>query len=288
MVAMKIILPFLCALALASGSRVELYKRRSVKEIEFAPDGRIVNGGEAQPGQFPYQALVLSYFDGDEEALCGGSLLSTKYVLTAAHCVMSLYVEGAFATHGTVILGVHNRQLEEPSQQSIDFASINAHNWNIAEMQNDIATIELATPAVFNDYVQPIELPAMSDQRTFSGMLATVSGFGRTNDIPGSPESDMVRYTRNPVLTNANCRAMLEPFSVQPQHLCLSGIGGRSPCHGDSGGPLTIQEDGRSVQIGVVAFVLGGICSVGVPVGFMRVSYFLNWIALNSDVVLRP
>uniref|UniRef100_A0A8D8BCA3 (northern house mosquito) hypothetical protein n=1 Tax=Culex pipiens TaxID=7175 RepID=A0A8D8BCA3_CULPI len=78
MVAMKIILPFLCALALASGSRVELYKRRSVKEIEFAPDGRIVNGGEAQPGQFPYQALVLSYFDGDEEALCGGSLLSTN------------------------------------------------------------------------------------------------------------------------------------------------------------------------------------------------------------------
>ncbi|XP_039449320.1 brachyurin-like [Culex pipiens pallens] len=281
---MRSICLLIATLAIASSATVrDIYNIRSVDELEFTPDGRVVNGAEARPGQFPYQALVLSYYE-DGSGLCGGSLLTVNYVLTAAHCVEL----ETLATHGTVILGAHNRREEESSQQRIDFATINVHpGWDLNVIQYDVATIELATPAEFNEYVQPIELPALSDQRTFSGIQATISGFGRTNDIPGSPASDVVMFTRNPILTNANCRSILDPFPILAQHVCLSGAGGRGACHGDSGGPLTVQDEGASLQIGIASFVIGGICSVGVPIGFVRVTYFLDWIADNSDVVLR-
>lgn len=283
---MKVLLVFIGTLALFGSASVENPKLRST--WNSGPAGRIVNGAEAQPGQFPYQVVLHSYFKNGYRELCGGSLLTANYVLTVAHCLVYMFVEDV-ATHGTVFLGVHNRQMEEPSQQRIEYGLFNVHpGWNLSVIQFDVGTIQLATPAVFNEYVQPIELPAMSDRRTFAGMRATLSGFGRTDDVPGSPASDVLMFTNNPVLTNANCRAQLEPFSIQPQHICLSGAGGRGACHWDSGGPLTVQEDdGQIIQIGITSFVLGGMCSTEIPTGFARISFFLDWIAEHSDVVLR-
>lgn len=50
---------------------------------EFEP--RIINGEEASPNQFPFHVGVKS-----EKGLCGGSLISEEYVLTAAHCTFGL------------------------------------------------------------------------------------------------------------------------------------------------------------------------------------------------------
>ncbi|XP_058457229.1 brachyurin-like [Malaya genurostris] len=248
------------------------------------PDSRVINGQEARPGQFPYQALVLSFFEDDESALCGGTLLTQNYVLTAAHCV----IIDSLVTHGTVTLGVHNRQVEEETQQRIDFASINVHqNFSESLLINDVATIQLATPAVFNDFVQPIDLPSVSDTRRFSGFTGTISGFGRTSPETGSLASDVIMYTSNPIMTNSGCQSSISTIQIQAQYICQSAAGGRSACHGDSGGPLTIRENGRSLQVGIASFVRGGDCGAGVPVVFARVPYFLAWIRENSDVVLR-
>ena len=48
-------------------------------------DGRIVGGQEASQG-IPWQALIQYSGGGDEEVLCGGTLVAPKYVLTACHC----------------------------------------------------------------------------------------------------------------------------------------------------------------------------------------------------------
>ena len=50
------------------------------------PDGRIVNGHDADQGQFPWQVAVFGAADGGT-SLCGGSLISATWVVTAAHCV---------------------------------------------------------------------------------------------------------------------------------------------------------------------------------------------------------
>lgn len=50
----------------------------------------ITGGKETELDQFPWTALLKVTFDyGDKQASysCGGSLISSKYILTAGHCV---------------------------------------------------------------------------------------------------------------------------------------------------------------------------------------------------------
>uniref|UniRef100_A0A182NXS5 Peptidase S1 domain-containing protein n=1 Tax=Anopheles dirus TaxID=7168 RepID=A0A182NXS5_9DIPT len=250
------------------------------------PSGRIVNGDEAVPGQFPYQIALLSTFSGGS-GLCGGSILTNNYILTAAHCVVD--GGGALATQGTAILGAHDRTVEEPTQQRIGFvqAGVAVHpSYNPTLIRNDIATVRLSTPAVFNARVQPIHLPALSDSRTFAGLVGTASGFGRTSDA--LPEaSPVVMYTRNPVMTNAACIAAWNILLVSDQNVCLDATGGRSVCNGDSGGPLTVQDDGGSLEIGIASFVSAQGCASGIPSVWVRVSFYRDFIAQNSDYAFR-
>ncbi|XP_058120914.1 brachyurin-like [Anopheles ziemanni] len=248
------------------------------------PSARVTNGQEATPGQFPYQIALISEFI-ITSGLCGASVLTNNYILTAAHCVVG--TAGILATGGTAIIGAHNRINVEPTQQRIRFSGpgvIPHPQYDPSNIRNDIAVVRLDSPITFNERVQPARLPARSDTRQFGGVLGTVSGFGRTSDA--SPDvSNVVMFTTNPVLTNADCLAQWNsPAIIQPQNVCLSGEGGRSACNGDSGGPLAVQ-DGGSLQIGVVSFGSAGGCSIGMPSVYARVSFFLDFIEANSDFV---
>lgn len=48
------------------------------------PANKVVNGSNASPGEYPYQVSV--------DKFCGGSLITERWVLTAAHCVTGRYV----------------------------------------------------------------------------------------------------------------------------------------------------------------------------------------------------
>jgi len=61
---------------------------------------RIINGFEVQPHSIPFQILML--LNGGFR--CGGSLISSRYVLTAAHCVVDIAASAL-----TIIVGEHNR-----------------------------------------------------------------------------------------------------------------------------------------------------------------------------------
>ncbi|XP_049540825.1 brachyurin-like [Anopheles darlingi] len=250
------------------------------------PSHRIVGGHEATPGQFPYQIALLSEFTGST-GLCGGTVLTNNYILTAAHCVVSGGV--SLANGGTAIIGAHNRNIQEATQQRIRFstAGIRPHpQYTSTNIRNDIAVVRLNSPITFNARVQPARLPARSDTRQFGGSMGTVSGFGRTTDVAGST-SAVVRYVSNPVMTNADCIARWNTVLIQAQNVCMSGDGGRSACNGDSGGPLAVQDGGASLQIGIVSFGSSGGCSIGMPSVYARVSHFLGWIEANSDFVAR-
>ncbi|XP_050075226.1 brachyurin-like [Anopheles maculipalpis] len=253
---------------------------------KMMPSHRIVNGQEATPGQFPYQIALLSNFAGGT-GLCGGSVLTNNYILTAAHCVITGVSTPALG--GTAIIGAHNRNEVEPTQQRIAFttAGIVAHpGYNPNNIRNDIAVVRLNSPITFNARVQPARLPARSDTRQFGGFTGTVSGFGRTSD-GSTATSPVVMYTTNPVMTNADCIASWNAVLIEPQNVCLSAAGGRSSCNGDSGGPLAVQ-DGGSLQIGIVSFGSAAGCAVGMPSVYARVSFFLDFIEANSDFTAAP
>ncbi|XP_039442600.1 trypsin-1-like [Culex pipiens pallens] len=122
------------------------------------PDRRIVNGQEATLGQFPYQVFVDYQRNGGSYS-CGGSILNSNNVLTAAHCVWR-------AEGGIVIAGAHNRRIEEPTQQRIPFAKVYYHaDYTEQRFRNDIAVVRLIRHITFNNRVQPVLLPALGDNQ---------------------------------------------------------------------------------------------------------------------------
>ncbi|XP_052894132.1 brachyurin-like [Anopheles moucheti] len=250
---------------------------------KMLPSHRVVNGQEATPGQFPYQIALISEFI-ITSGLCGGSVLTNNFILTAAHCVVG--TAGILASGGTAIIGAHNRNVVEPTQQRIRFSGpgVFPHPaYSSANIRNDVAVVRLDEQIVFSPSIQPARLPARSDTRQFGGFLGTVSGFGRTSDA-NQDTSNVVMYTTNPIMTNADCIASWNAVLIEPQNVCLSGEGGRSACNGDSGGPLAVQ-DGGSLQIGIVSFGSAAGCAVGMPSVYARVSFFLDFIEANSDFV---
>ncbi|XP_052894421.1 brachyurin-like [Anopheles moucheti] len=248
---------------------------------------RITNGQEAKPGQFPYQTALLIDFSGGT-ALCGGSVLTRNFILTAAHCVVEQ--ASTLALGGVAIMGVHNRTVQEDSQQRIRFTSsgIQRHPMYVSTtLRHDIAIVRLDSSMSFTDRIQPIRLPARSDGRLYGGYIGTVSGFGRTSDSSWAI-SAVLRYTTNGIMTNAECVKRWNYDTISNQNLCMWGTGGRSSCNGDSGGPLAIQDGGPQLQIGVVSFVSASGCAVGKPSVYTRVSSYVDWIEAHSDYVGRP
>ncbi|XP_055534402.1 brachyurin-like [Wyeomyia smithii] len=292
---MKTVLLVFAALAVVSAEWIEIdwsqvkpieefdhYWARIPQEWQFlrklTPTRRITNGQEATAGQFPYQIALLSTFAGGT-GLCGGSVLTNNFILTAAHCVQN-------AQGGTAIMGAHNRNNAEDTQQRIAFsaAGIRIHaGYTPTNIRNDIAVVQLNSAITFNDRVQPTRIPAAGDGRLFSGMTGTVSGFGRTSDA-SQATSAVVMFTSNPIMTEADCLSSWGNNGniIQAQNICMSGEGGRSACNGDSGGPLTVQ-DGGSLQVGIVSFGSAGGCSIGMPSVYVRVTFFRDWIVQNSD-----
>uniref|UniRef100_A0A182RL94 Peptidase S1 domain-containing protein n=1 Tax=Anopheles funestus TaxID=62324 RepID=A0A182RL94_ANOFN len=249
---------------------------------------RITNGQVATPGQFPYQTVLLSEFETGT-SLCGGSVLTRNFILTAAHCVVGEEAS-TLALGGVAIMGAHNRTGREDSQQRIRFTTngILRHPLYVASnLRNDISIVRLESSIFYTDRIQPIRLPARSDVRQFAGFIGTVSGYGRTSDSSWAI-SDVLRYTSNAIMTNAECIGRWGSANIGNQNVCLWGTGGRSSCHGDSGGPLAVQDGGGPLQIGVISFVSASGCAVGKPSVYTRVSSYVDWIAAYSDYVGRP
>ncbi|CAB3385176.1 Hypothetical predicted protein [Cloeon dipterum] len=246
--------------------------------INAKDESRIVNGAVAVRGQFPWQAAVYI----DSASFCGGSLISTTYILTAAHCA-----QGASYR---VVLGVQNITRPETGSVSLTTTSKIVHpSYNPTTLNNDIALLRLPSAVTLSTYISLSRLPRLSDaSNTFSGTLATVSGWGKPTDASTSV-SDVLRYVSVPVITNTACAGVYGSTVVVASTLCCSGANGLSSCNGDSGGPLVYTEsDGQRTQIGVVSFVASAGCASGNPSGYVRVTSFLNWISTNTGIAIRP
>ncbi|XP_058067014.1 brachyurin-like [Anopheles bellator] len=261
-------------------SRVDKLKQdNAMRGIPESSVPRIVGGSIAAAGQIPYQAAVLSDL-GNGQALCGGVLLSSNYVLTAGVCV-----EGT--SGGVIILGALNlRDEQEAGQVRVVFGvgNIRLHEEFLGVIfRNNLAIIRLPEPVTLSSHIQPVRLPAASDGRTFAGLLGTVSGFGRTSDASTS-FSDVLHYVSNPIMTNADCHDTAWGGLIDAQKLCMQYLNARAPCDGDVGGPLTVQDAGSSLLVGIFSFgsVLG--CETDWPTAFVRITFYRNWIIANTDL----
>merc|ERR1712001_148242 len=246
--------------------------------IEGPPSkDRIVGGFEAEENQWPWQVALFI----DDAWFCGGSIISENYVLTAAHCA-----DGA--SYFDIMAGAHNvRASSEPNR--VEVTSYNGWThplWNSNDLSGDLALIELPSPMPMNDYISTSCLPATGETPAV-GSLVTVTGWGKPSDSAGGI-SPVLREVRDiPVMTNADCNAVYG--IVGDGVVCIDTAGGRGSCNGDSGGPL-VQKSGAKAagdkwtQVGIVSFGASAGCEVGMPAGFTRTEYYLDWIKSETGM----
>lgn len=232
---------------------------------------RIVGGEIVTPHTHPYQAGLLVTFSW-ATGLCGGSLISTTRVVTAAHCPIG-------GTSTQVIFGAHELNTVEDTQQRRIVPSDNYRihpSYNPSNFNNDVAVLILPTAVEFTAQIQPITLA--SGSATYEGITAKMSGWGRISD-GSSTQSTQLRNAEQPVISNAACAAVFGTDTVISSTICTSTAGGRGTCSGDSGGPLTIADGSSRLLIGISSFVSASGCENGFPAGFTRVTSFNDWIS---------
>lgn len=167
-------------------------------------------------------AGILLHFDTGN-SFCGGTLISRRFVLTAANCVH-------IVPSATVLLGASDmmRNIEEVIPTSV----IRVHpQYSNSESLNDIATLELSREAVLSSTISLVRLPNWRQVgQTFVNQLATISGWGRTQSGNQAIPTQFLRYLRSPVITNLSCRLRYPAF-ITDTNICSDPSVG-TPCDG--------------------------------------------------------
>ncbi|XP_050711548.1 chymotrypsinogen A-like [Eriocheir sinensis] len=241
---------------------------------------RVVNGEDTSPGEWPWLA-ALGFRNGNTfRAGCGGTLITRKHVLTAAHC----FAKPEFAPK-VVRLGDYNLvRTDDTTTPPQDF-NIKEHRdggYNAVSQENDISIVILDGEARFNDFVQPACLP-YNVPGDFTGKSLVVTGWGRTEhsnlQTPSIPLKALV-----PLKDRASCAQDYKrlPQIVIDRRTMCAGDGTTDACVGDSGGPLNYLDltTGKYSVVGVVSFGVG-CARKEFPGVYTDVRSFLGWIEQN-------
>lgn len=227
------------------------YQEISYDDVSIAP--MIVNGSDARISDFPYYArLANTDFANYYGGFCGGSVLNSEYILTAAHCL-----DDADVTQLAVIINNGSRagvKMEELNAAE----SIHLHpDYNDGTLENDIAIIKLKEP--LESYTS-VYLPESVDE--YKGLTTlTAMGMGYIDEIKTNP--DHIQRGDVTKLSDEECSDLVTstygvPFHPENQECVLPKRNELdevvSTCQGDSGGPLTYYSDGVYKQLGLTNY----------------------------------
>ncbi|KAL5242294.1 hypothetical protein ACI65C_009704 [Semiaphis heraclei] len=247
----------------------------------------IVNGTRADPKEFPHMAL-LGYSKNPKSNAwaCGGSLISNRWILSAAHC--EKLDDKTFVRWAR--LGELNYLSETDDARPMDYQidqRVVHPNYQPPSLYNDIALFHLDQEVKFSAYVRPICLNADPKLQSSPSQTLMATGWGQIYfNGPASP--DLLKVTLNMIpadLCKSNYASIggtqLANGILEESMMCAGYANGeKDTCGGDSGGPLQIAHSNYScmyTQVGITSF--GKLCAKkNSPGVYTRVSKFLPWI----------
>nr|XP_033488698.1 coagulation factor IXa [Epinephelus lanceolatus] len=236
------------------------------------PFKRIVGGKVVSPGEIPWQVALIARPSG--QLFCGGSILSERWVITAAHCLVE--AQGSFF----VRVGDHNIYLHEDTEQDYEVLKQHIHpryNSTVSLYNHDIALLYLKSAITFSARVRPICIGPMAFTEALvkDSSPATVSGWGRTRFLGFT--ADSLQKVAVPFTDRTECKRS-SSSRITPFMFCAGYYDeAKDACQGDSGGPHANKFYDTWFLTGIVSW--GEECAKQGKYGvYTRLSLYYRWI----------
>lgn len=247
----------------------------------FELRSRIARGYNSHRGQFPYFAFLEIYSDafGDQVRACGGSLISDRWVITAAHCLKD-------AEEIDVHLGeLSVYDLFRRGSDIIHVVEEDMHmypNYFEPLVWNDIGLINLPEKPRRSPNIQPIQLPTKCETNENVEVIAMGNGAASTNTDTGL--APILQFALLNTTTRRQCREQFPFLFFRRSVICAVSDYKQSVCHGDSGGGLVRVED--NTLIGIASFIDSVGCEKGLPQAFTNILRYTKWISQKTGLKL--
>ncbi len=251
-------------------------------ETTKTEEGAIVGDVPSNIGEFPWQVSLQDHpvLGSAPFHFCGGSIIDSYWILTAAHCV-----DGLDHRDLRVVAGSSPVSHSDADGQVREVLRIVSYPGYVEpSLGRDIALLRLVEPLDLTapDVAQiPLATESLAAELVRDGIDATVSGWGTLSEGGESP--DQLYSAEVPIVSNAMAQtmyrrnALYSDWEITADQLAagIIGIGGKDACQGDSGGPLVVPDPSGT------GFVLAGVVSWGLgcaeesfPGLYARVSFY--------------
>jgi len=238
---------------------------------------RVIGGHKAAISDNPWQVAILAAVvpKNNSAQFCGGSAISSRWVITAAHCVD----DGTKPSDLSILEGTASL-LDTTPRLAVDQVVVHCE-WTAMNHDSDIALLHLSSDLKST----PIVSVGLDEAGLADGVMVRVSGWGLLSPDEDVRTDDL--YAADvPYVLSQTCsqNKSYGPNKVTANMLC-AGKEGQDTCTGDSGGPATISINGLRVLVGIASW--GDGCGVvDKPGVYTRVSRFRPWVAnvTNNEV----